>query len=616
MAMSRRGFLKGVAAAFGVALLPALPVAAEQITARRTPVSTTVEYGNVRLENVVTREFSQEPVYDESGTDLLYHKFTVTVQGTVHSQNLGTADHGISLNYRGANAAEEAGPVWNALYTELGTPRKHFKMTNGTTVILEALATRGYRTVLTDLNNGPKPRNIRITHIAGKTVYRVSFTVEICILHCEGGQAFGVLNNRWSIMDVQDANFFTTRTIEGVLQVAAGFDPQAFRALVVPALEDGFRRETLRFMTTPDGLKLRYSIVDTQIYTAAPWPATKISGTHVETTGPGGVAPHYSDVSVRLEGPPDADKILLIQAALQVIDNRINFIARLDDNTNEALIEHGALIDHIGEPAVEVQLRIVSAVKDESTFFGNLKGNFASQIEGLPGAVGAPEPYDPLKSRVPSIFGVCDAARLFFEACYLQSPCSTKHGIAQIDNPDGEDGDSEGDRVATLVAGGIASDLPSLSTLYSDEHKRAIYTHYKMDSDYVGSQGRVALPIARSTDDNGDAVAIVRLAPDHAKRIVKVEAERQGDWPEVPAPEDYEDENGIQWRLLNSKSFPAAPPLTGDARKQIFRLDSEATYVAIRTPTLGRSVLRTGRLPFTTVDNQSVPPAAYNPELR
>ena len=38
-------------------------------------MSTTVQYGPVTLEECQTLEYEQTVQYDESGTDMLYHKF-------------------------------------------------------------------------------------------------------------------------------------------------------------------------------------------------------------------------------------------------------------------------------------------------------------------------------------------------------------------------------------------------------------------------------------------------------------------------------------------------------------------------------------------------------------
>ena len=136
---------------------------------------TIVIYNGVTINHCHTRTFRQEPVFEQTNTDLLYYKFTVRVGGYVHA-NAGV---GIGIDpLKGANAAAQHVSIRSLLMV----PRGVFEMTMGADadgnngeILLSAkpadTLTDGLSDV--DLNNGPRGKVLDVTHVSGNEIFRV-----------------------------------------------------------------------------------------------------------------------------------------------------------------------------------------------------------------------------------------------------------------------------------------------------------------------------------------------------------------------------------------------------------------------------------------------------------
>ena len=54
-------------------------------------MATNVTYNGVELHNCLTRQWVQEVVYDESGTDMIGHRFGLRFECILHVQNVPSA---------------------------------------------------------------------------------------------------------------------------------------------------------------------------------------------------------------------------------------------------------------------------------------------------------------------------------------------------------------------------------------------------------------------------------------------------------------------------------------------------------------------------------------------
>jgi hypothetical protein len=261
---------------------------------------TRLEYNGVTLNNVTTRTFHQEVVYDPSGTDLMYTRFEIEVECYIHAHE----DRRLHLDVVGPWVSPQKSSASNATDLEveirkaLTQPRKPLKYTNHGKVLVECVPSEknSVHNANRDVNNGPRPLRFDITRVGGDQVYRVVFAVECAKLECvKGASSSGlpdVLSNRWSIAEEMDEQWYVTRIIRGRLRIsqAVTLTPGHFRHVCLPRLENGFKRVRMAFLTEPNGLEAAYEVVDRQVAMSAPWPATSISGHHSYSTGNGRVS--------------------------------------------------------------------------------------------------------------------------------------------------------------------------------------------------------------------------------------------------------------------------------------------------------------------------------------
>lgn len=226
-----------------------------------------VIYNGVELHNVVTRDFTQEVTYDASNTDLLFQKFHLKVEGICHAQFAPIGGEGTpAWIAQPSSLPNTAASGLKTIQELLSQPRATFEFHVGDELLLSAQPTN--RNTLAaynrDVNNGPHPVSVQVTHIAGSKLFRVAFTIDVCLSKCPyvSGQSTDapqiVLNNRWSTEESLDENLFMTRTISGDLRLSAdtwtlGHD---FRHIVVPYLENGFKRASMNFSVDKTGLVL------------------------------------------------------------------------------------------------------------------------------------------------------------------------------------------------------------------------------------------------------------------------------------------------------------------------------------------------------------------------
>lgn len=647
-------------------------------------MATDVIYNGVKMHNVVTRQWDQTVNYDPSDTDVVSMKFSLGFEGIIHSEMVTDP----------AFVGPQEGPTDTAVPTlvwvrkRLRQPRKALIVKMGVSAenpdgenVLTCYGVRPLEDMLRstayyDVANGPKPREVNVLHVAGNRVLRVLFSVECEVLESpddryEGSDRESIaLNNRWSVQEDMDANFYVTKTLRGRVRFKGAesnlriFEAHAhtFRQFIRPKLEDGFRRDRVHFVVDPSGLAADYEVIDRQVHTAAPWPATKIDGRHSEQTARGSY--FETSVSVKLEGPPDADKRLLLQQAVRALDTRIHYVERR--RAGKLMCKTAAITDLFGGDVNAVQAEMVAIQypgTDDMTYWTNLIAKYFGKRLELTWLKNYK--YDPTVSRDPEVGGyqsnppTVDLVRVnkrglaesFVVQCYLQEPTVGRHDVPQ-DEDDQRKRQNEDN--ATVVApalprpakgksalgaasagiggavGGLINVLAGVAPLDQDvagflnpggnrPGESGIYTFCSMASRYVMAGDKVQMPIAahvtsemddgvyRGSDVSGHpskkdqekpTSVVFTLAKGVCRREVTVEAERIGSQPQLPAPVEQYQDGGLTACLLDHDVQVQAPSLSPDAKQPIFRCVAHYVYAMNRPPRRDEK-LSTGILPYT-----------------
>jgi len=607
-------------------------------------MSTTVEYNGVTMTGVTTRRWQQDAVYDGSGTDLVRHKFSLSFEGLCHAQAGGP------ITAATAPTADDAPATEKTIRARLLMPRGPLKVRmgvtegnnkSGTTLLAVApspgtSSQSGYE----DVDNGPKPQSVNITRVVGDELLRIVFDIECSVVECVQqvtGNIGPVLSNRWSLSEEMDENFYTVRSIRGTLRIAnSQIGIQDYRMVVVPGLEDGFRRERLTFAAKADGLEADYEIVDRQVHNAAPWPATSISGRHTESTSDGVLM--FTEVSVQVEGPPHVPGTELRRIAIGIIEARTKYLSEKNRKANPSYVAHAAVSEQLGtRNIISVTLKLqrnVAKTSDGADAQRQLFGSLLDSGMGDPLKVEGHPEYKATKSHPPSIYGYDSWGKerrpvvVNLLSCYLQMPCNQIHGIAKGTNPKppkkkkvkkGEPG--------RHYPGGSSGNVPVIEqkevpTVYSPTiYTTAIYTLYKMESRYNTTTGMLQLPLAQPPipweTGSGDTATIVQVAGSLFRRVIRVEAERAGAWPQLPMPAPYYRDGTLSGTLLSHSVVMVTPGVSPDAAKRTYKLLGEYVYALNRPPTL-QEKLRNGKIPFlsaTAKDNSPAGNIIYSSEL-
>lgn len=223
--------------------------------------------------------------------------------------------------------------------------------------------------------------------------------------------------------------------------------------------------------------------------------------------------------------------------------------------------------------------------------------------------------------ETPPYANVCGLATLF--APYLQSPCSDTHALIADRNASTQS-DANGSTASGPQSGYpvyVAPELPVEDTsFFTDAHTRNPYSVWKMSSTVKTNAMRAAMPIAKeqpsSTSSSTPPVAgtkIVKLGPSQVRRVVRIEAQRVGKWPELPDLEKLAGFSstdagaghpGPTQKLLKSRQLFAVPEVAATGQL-MFTVGVEAIYAMDRAPLpdemipVGRQIWNT-TLPIVT----------------
>ena len=611
-------------------------------------MATKVTYNGITIYNANTKLWELTVVRDPSNTDAIFHKFRMRFEGHIHVQPDKDLVSDAAPTWTGQSSGHfttnDAVEHYDIISRSLITQRRPFLVEFGSGVeafrcnppVASQEADRF--DVDLDVDNGPKPNLISLTQIVSNKVFRVEFEIECAKVHCEDETLINdILSNRWSISEEMDENFFTTRMIRGQLRMAFSDNKNGVtemvghihRSVIIPPLEDGFKRTRLHMDVTPDGLTANYMIEDKQIDTAAPWPATRIEGSMTYAAEIGGkeaCAPILNG-KVRLFGSPGCKVQLLIARALQVLDARMQCLT--GSGLDNWFANRCRITEVFGPvPIVDAEISAMST-RDLPKSMPEMAMLIPPQQLGerlilLKTVAG--HGYDYTKSTVPYVFGTGPGGGerrptvLMLLHCYLQNPCSEDHAMPTVDAGSTRYGEQARKPTDVTIAESeytIPFEEPSIST----QHKTAIYTMGLMQSHYLLDNVRVQLPIAATVGgedgEDDDTSAVITLSKGQARREIVYDAERMGVWPEMPTPANTYTDGTLKATLLKHSQKLHPPILGTDGKKRVFRIRAHYLY-ALNRPPREDERLRVGVLPFTNLaraDTEFQPSLSYAPRL-
>ena len=555
-------------------------------------MATNITYNGVTIRDVLTEDVDYTNENDKTGVDPIFTRVRLSFHCVLH--DLPQATLGVS---HGSNIAANL----NSLVRKLMLPRQRFTMTIGGRTLFDVQPAHSkLEGPLNgrDVNNGPKP-SVKVLKILGDRTARIRFSIELAIPNC-GSAGAGYLNLRYWIADDIDGNWRTTRIYRGRLRVASkAVTPHAFRNVVMPSLVAGFRRDAISLRESDDGLELDFEIRDIEQYASAPFPATKWRGNHMVVSPYDGSALCESELRVELEGPNSVHKTRLVALAASIINKKLHYLERrasimpiyiaFNEDLAENKVDAVARIRHIGEYwAYAVEL-------------GNLGNFLPPDVNAATGPGGQFIYYDPYRSPTP--VPTASLAGIFLS--FVQTPCAPAQmpqvQTGQLQHP------SYGGQALGPAISITYGPLPAWQPNISQSHKKAAYATYRAQSQIEVTGGQLALPVARQAAAKlQDTVALVTLHPGVARRTVIIDAERIAEWPQLPKPIDFSDENGIKHTVLDHDVEPEAPPLAGDVRTNIFKASMTIIYAMSRPPRAGES-LPVGNLPYRTPEGGASP---------
>lgn len=509
---------------------------------------TQVTYNGITIQDVLTQSVDQQPIYDTAGdVDQIYVKTVVTVKFTFHTIS------GAGLGF--SNGSELAGGIAPALKA-LTTHRRRFTMDIGGNTLFDIRpgATSGNVIVVGgkefDVNSGPRP-SLRIEEIIGVKVARGTFSVEFATPSC-AGYSDGVISLRWWTSDEVDANWMTTRTINGRLRVATNNNqPHEFRHLIFPPLQRGFKRESMSFIEDPNGLELDFTIKDKEVYYAAPNPSTTWRGSHRMVSQVPGATVVESEMSVDLEGAHDIPQTKLIQLAVKIIDSKLQLEEQNVGSSGNAvaMIMFYAISASLHENKVQAICRIKHTGTGEDSF------EFLPQAgkklgKPLDSDVAVDAQYNPLVSRI--LPGPTAPLTTIIKRI-LQTPCNvTPMPNAGDAQPQGTTSDDTDTTTITTDVGELPPE--DKGPQYDAKHRAAPYLAYRVLVQTWTTAG--IAPMTFGVGDNAvtsglKTVVAVSLTGGISYRHINVRAARYSQPPELFEPKaTFIDAKGREHTLL------------------------------------------------------------------
>lgn len=278
---------------------------------------TTILYNGITVSLVQIVAHAMTPIYDESGIVQTANRRSITFTGIVHNLNV-------------ADFVSDATTVQRKLME----PRQTLNVKFGATDYINVTPTGGNQTT-SDIDNGPKPRNIEVTPFYAGVTCMVTGTFEWTEYGNYGPSGIVqavVVSHRWEQAFSIDRNNYSVRTVNGTMilstkaAVGATTNPDAYREYIYPPYILGFKRERADFVISSDAKTIRYTIVDREEYRPYPGLAQDGSGSYsVKAIGSNLV----KTFSISLSGSKNTYPGALVNAAYTALTKKINIASTI-----------------------------------------------------------------------------------------------------------------------------------------------------------------------------------------------------------------------------------------------------------------------------------------------
>lgn len=586
-------------------------------------MQTAFTYNSVLVKDVCTEFWDLSSEKESTGVDQIGIRGQLVLTGILHARYKGdpfetpeSEDHsGVRLNNFRADLM--------GLLKSLSKDRRRFTLTIGGRTVFTVgpgavdIAANGagvssnQERILDnmDLDNGPKV-SVQVVKITGGVAAHIRFSINFLIPNCGSGSAgtsdpSGLVNFRfWIHEDINCRTWLTTRTYMGRIRVAhKNINPQRVARLVtVPALEDGFQRQVVRWDESADGLSLDFTFQDEEKIASAPWNrlanvgAIDWDGSLTASTGNTFGFTGNIDFRLRLTGPKTTSKADLIGIGMLVAESKARFFeaasALQQQNGALVLLEHLAVTEQLHENSIEISATIRHT---GGNIINGILSVGADQLLGKPmGNLGIN--YDPEKHFSPG--QTAGTAGLF--SSILQTPCAP----ARMPRPSGSPPPKPSTPSVPSQNSGqtsYSSGLQPSSSAMSASQLTSMYLEYLLSSRVQVNSGRVALSTGAAKDSNASSLAVVNLHRPTAMRFINIDATRVNSAPQLPDPsKSFADANGIVHTLVDMADFEAqAPQISADNRKLVYRAQAHLAYAMSRAPKSGES-LPVGCVPYRT----------------
>jgi len=546
----------------------------------------TVQYGTETLRMVKTLKMRQETIYDSSGTDKLYTKINLVVQGVMSA---------CFEDENGYNVEAPAKQVPNQREYWL-TPRRRLQYTVDGHKIIDSpwhsqLAGQVASGNSRDENNGPKPIRFDVIKLDGGKTFIVEWEVETWINECDAKYVFPssgirkpkadpVLSNRWEMKENIGTDYLSTRTITGVLVMSGimnspNVSPDSFRNVIFPPLPDGWKRESIDVTVAKDNLRLTYTVIDKQLHIPMPKPAVDISFTYRQVWGKANAFSFGeqtgimdNDLSVRVKGEKGAKMKDLLQIAVKCLFSRMKLtpIGKAGKvKANGEWIESGSITERPWENEIAIELKTKSSPPNK-----NIKDlGMTAYSHRLGAIIDIPDIINN-KARDP---GTRADYTAFIFGQFLSGPCDSNKSPPYPASTKSE----KTPKARVTVRRPYPYDDNTSPNKYDKKQTDEMpYIGYSIDVRISKDMNTFQLPVG-SSEKNAEC-RFASVAAPVSKKIVNWSVARAGKHPDLPDPDVGEDHV-----LLNVVISPAVTTLAPDGNTERFSISGTYTY-GLRKP--------------------------------